>query len=411
MPPRGANDMSDVLILGAGMAGLGAALALQARGLDCVILDRGAPGQETSYGNAGILQSEASEPYALPRSPIALLQLALGQGNAVALDPRALPGQAEALLRYWWASRPSRHAEASKVYHQLISESLSAHAPLITAAGADALIQRDGYWEAYRTERALNAAETSARRMARVYGQANTVYSGEDLQRAEPALRGRMAGAVLWSGPWRCTDPGGLVQAYAALFEQRGGTIVAGDASALERNGAGWRAAGIDAAQVVVALGPWSPVLLRRFGYRVPMVAKRGYHLHFDGAHGLHRSLVDAENNIVLSPMKQGLRLATGADLSRRAAARPRQLQRGERAARELLDIGNAVETKAWSGTRPCLPGMLPLVTQAPRHKGLWLHFGHGHQGFTLGPATGERLSRAMTGDSGAVAGLDRGIL
>ncbi|SNR50247.1 NAD(P)/FAD-dependent oxidoreductase [Puniceibacterium sediminis] len=402
--------MSDVLILGAGMAGLGAALALQARGLNCVILDRGAPGQETSYGNAGILQSEASEPYALPRSPISLLQLALGQGNAVALDPLALPGQAGALLRYWMASRPSQHAKATQLYHQLISEAIPAHAPLITAAGADNIIQRDGYWEVYRTESAFYAAETNARRVARLYGHANTIFSGEDLHRAEPGLRGRLAGAVLWSGPWRASDPGGLVQAYAALFEQRGGRIMVGDATTLEQRGAGWRAAGIEAAQVVVALGPWSPELLRPFGYHVPMVAKRGYHLHFDGAHGLNRSVVDAERNIVLSPMKLGLRLATGAELSRRAVDHPRQLLHGERAARELLEIGNAVEQKAWSGTRPCLPGMLPLVTQAPRHKGLWLHFGHGHQGFTLGPATGERLARAMTGEPEAIAGLDQGI-
>ena len=79
-------------------------------------------------------------------------------------------------------------------------------------------------------------------------------------------------------------------------------------------------------------------------------------------------------------------------------------------AARELVDFGPASEKTAWTGTRPCLPGMLPLVRQAPRHKGLWLHFGHGHQGFTLGPATGERLARAMTGDAEAIAGLDRGI-
>ncbi|PIL21440.1 hypothetical protein P775_04580 [Puniceibacterium antarcticum] len=403
--------MSDVLILGAGMAGLGAALALQKHGLDCVILDRGAPGQETSYGNAGILQSEASEPYALPRSPLSLFQLALGRGNSVALDPFALPAQAAALLRYWLASSPSRYALTAKLYSTLISEAIPTHAPLITAAGADNLIQRDGYWEVYRTERAFDAAEVAARRMARLYAQPYEIFTKEALQRAEPGLKGNLAGAVLWSGPWRASDPGGLVQAYARLFEQRGGRIVAGDAATLEQHGSGWRASGVAAARVVVALGPWSPQLLRRFGYRIPMVSKRGYHMHFDGPHGLQRAIVDAERGIVLSPMRQGLRLATGAELSRRAAPQPRQLLRGERAARELVEIGQAVEPKPWSGTRPCLPGMLPLVTQAPRHKGLWLHFGHGHQGFTLGPATGERLARAMTGEREAVAGLDRGIL
>ncbi len=402
--------MSDILILGAGMAGLGAALALQARGLDCVVLDRSGPGRETSYGNAGILQFEASEPYSLPRSPLSLLQLALGQGNAVAVDPLALPKQVGALLRYWNASQPARLALTAKIYHQLISESLGAHAPLISASGADNLIQRDGYWEVYRTERALDGAEVAARRMARLYAQPYKLFGADALRREEPALKDKIAGAVLWTGPWRASDPGGLVQAYAGLFEQRGGKIVTGNATTLEQHGAGWRADGIEAEQVVVALGPWSPELLRKFGYRVPMVAKRGYHMHFDGDHGLHRAMVDAERSVVLSPMRQGLRIATGAELSRRATSYPRQMRRGELAARELVDFGPASEKTAWTGTRPCLPGMLPLVRQAPRHKGLWLHFGHGHQGFTLGPATGVRLARAMTGDVEAIAGLDRGI-
>ncbi|WP_372833261.1 NAD(P)/FAD-dependent oxidoreductase [Puniceibacterium confluentis] len=403
--------MSDVLVLGAGMAGLGAALALQARGYDCTVLDRVGPGQETSHGNAGILQSEASEPYALPRAPLTLLRMALGKDNAVALDPLALPGQAAALARYWWASQPGRHAATTVLYRQLISEAIPAHAPLIAAAGADGLVQRDGYWEVYRTGRIFEAAERAARRMAQLYAQPYTVFDGDALRHAEPALRSRLAGAILWTGPWRVTDPGGLVQAYARLFEKRGGRIVIGDATTLQRQGAGWRAGGYAAERVVVALGPWSPALLRQFGYHVPMVAKRGYHMHFNAAHGLRRSVVDAEHSLVLSPMRQGLRLATGAELSRRAAACPRQLRRGERAARELLDIGQPVEKVAWSGIRPCLPGMLPLVMQARNHNGLWLHFGHGHQGFTLGPATGERLARAMSGDASAVAGLDRGMI
>jgi glycine/D-amino acid oxidase-like deaminating enzyme len=39
----------------------------------------------------------------------------------------------------------------------------------------------------------------------------------------------------------------------------------------------------IDAEAAVVALGPWSPDLLGKFGYRFPMVRKRGYHRHFSG--------------------------------------------------------------------------------------------------------------------------------
>jgi D-amino-acid dehydrogenase len=42
---------------------------------------------------------------------------------------------------------------------------------------------------------------------------------------------------------------------------------------------------------------------------------------------------------------------------------------------------------------------MLPVVGRAPRHKGLWLNFGHGHQGFTLGPTTGRMLAGELAGN------------
>src|SRR5207247_6779817 len=149
----------------------------------------------------------------------------------------------------------------------------------------------------------------------------------------------------------------------------------------------------------VVALGPWSPELLARFGYRFPMVRKRGYHRHFSGGARLELPVQDPTFGYVIAPMARGLRITTGAELSGRSvSATPIQLERAEQAARGLLDLGEPVEKQPWSGIRPCMPDMLPVIGPAPKHKGLWMHFGHGHQGFTRGPATGRLLGGMMNG-------------
>ena len=134
------------------------------------------------------------------------------------------------------------------------------------------------------------------------------------------------------------------------------------------------------------------------------MILKQGYHRHFAARERPSRPIMLADQSAVLSPMIAGLRLATAVELPGRPRPDHRQLRRAEQAARRLLDLGDPVEEIPWTGTRPCLPGMLPLVREAPRHPGLWLHFGHGHQGFTLGPATAWRLAEAMEGDPQAVA-------
>ena len=403
--------MGDIAVLGAGMVGIATALALQARGHDCVVIDRAPPGRETSYGNAGFIQAEAVEPYALPGNPLALLRLAFGWKNAVALDWTSLPRQAPALAAYWRASLPPTLETVIPLWRQLVAEALPAHAPLIAASGAEALIRRDGYWQAHHASRTLDEAIVEATRRRERYGLAFTLADGAQMARAEPGLRAPLAGAIHWPAPWTCLSPGELVAAYARLFVQRGGRILVGDAGSLRQQGAGWQVCGLPVEQVVIALGPWSPDLLKPLGYDVPMVRKRGYHRHLAGDGGLRRPMLLADHSVVLAPMRDGLRITTGAELSTGAPrAHPRQLARGEAVARALLDLGAPVEALPWSGTRPCLPGMLPLVAPASRHRGLWLHFGHGHQGFTLGPATADRLARAIDGEAGAIAGLAGGV-
>ncbi|APZ50419.1 NAD(P)/FAD-dependent oxidoreductase [Salipiger abyssi] len=400
--------MAEFIVLGAGMVGIGAALALQARGHAVTVLDRSAPGTETSHGNAGVIQAEAVEPYAIPRDLATLFSYATGQSNDVLWHLRDLPAVAPALWRYFRHSAPARHAVLSKGYAPLVLSATADHAPLIAASESEALIRRTGLGELYRTARALDAAAANAERMRDRYGLGSEVLTGSALAEAEPALNGPLAGMLLWTDSWSSSDPGALTRAYADLFLARGGRVLTGDATSLTETGSGWTVESsegpVEASDVVVALGPWSPDLLAPLGYRIHMIWKRGYHGHFNAPTPLNRPCLDDANGIVMSSMTRGLRITTGAELVGRNAPRTlRQLERGQRAARELLDLGAPVPDSTWHGHRPCLPDMLPLVGAAPRHRGLWFDFGHGHQGFTLGPTTGRLLADIVEGQTDAV--------
>lgn len=395
--------MSCVIVLGAGMVGVATALALRDDGHDVVIVDRKAPGRETSYGNAGIIQTEAVEPYALPRDLASLVRIALGRGNDVRYHLAALPALAPALWSYFRASRTDRHREIARSYAPLIRRATADHQPLIAASDADHLIRRDGFYQILRSQTAFDRAATKARRIEATYGVGLEMLSGVDLQRREPALRRAFAGAVHWTDPWTCRDPGGLVEAYARLLRSRGGNFEKGDATTLAASGTGWTVTAetgrIEAEHAVIALGPWAPDLLRRHGYRFPMVYKRGYHRHFVNTGGLSITLHDPDFGMVVTPMIDGVRIATGAELApAEAPATPLQLERATAMARHLTELGEPVEAEPWMGRRPCLPGMLPFVGRLPRHRTLWGNFGHGHQGFTLGPTTGRLLAERMTG-------------
>jgi D-amino-acid dehydrogenase len=395
---------TDVLVLGAGMVGVGTALQLARRGHAVCLVDRRDPGLETSFGNAGIIQCEAMVPYAFPRDLTTLVPAALRRSIGIHYHVDALPGLARPLASYWQASAPDRHAALSLAYSALVRHCLAEHDILIEEAGAHALMGSGGYHWAYRTPEALATGAADADRLAQRFGVRHTVLDGAGMARAEPYLRSRLAGGIYWPDPRACTDPGALVAAYAKRFVALGGTLAKGDATTLARDGRGWCVTTADgpvrARHAVVALGPWSAQLAAQWGYRLPLFVKRGYHQHFRGGPGLQRPLLDAERGYVLAPMTEGVRLTTGAEFAHQdAPATPVQLQRATAAARELLNLPSPAEADPWLGSRPCTPDMLPVIGPAPGHAGLWFHCGHAHQGFTLGPVSGRLLAEMISGE------------
>ncbi len=398
--------MSDIIVLGAGIVGVCIAIHLQRRGRSVLLVDRREPGRETSYGNAGFIQREGVRPRAFPRELGELMRIAAGRGLDSRYDLSALPGYAAPLARYWWHSAPERYRRIVAEYAPFIAHSVSEHADLIAAAGAEDLIARRGWMLVYRTEAKRDAAFTDAER-DREHGVAHTRLDGGELARVEPALRLPLAGALHWTDPWTVRDPGALVEAYARLFRSLGGTIAIGEADTLRPSGAGWEvatAAGpTRAGAVVLALGPWAAEATRRLDYAFPLFIKRGYHREYralpEGQ--LNHPVLDAETGYLLAPMRRGVRLTTGAEFARLDAPdNTTQVDGAEAVARQLLSFGERLDPAPWRGARPCTPDMKPIIGRAPRHENLWFAFGHAHHGLTLGAATGRLIGELMSGET-----------
>lgn len=401
-----ADMTADAIVLGAGIIGVSTALQLARRGKSVVLVDRRGPGEETSYGNAGLIQREGVVPYGFPQQFGLILRYALNNRIDAHFHWRAIPSVTSFLAKYWWHSNLSRHQLIAKAYAPLIEHSISTHNELIEEAGAQDLIAKDGWTEVFRTSAKRDGELQEAARLRKEYNVTFKELTPADISQQEPNLSGDFVGGLKWEDPWSIRDPYALTMAYIRLFEKLGGRVLKGDARSLSKTATGWRVVAgdgtIEAKDVVVALGPWSDTVTKPLGYRFLVGVKRGYHMHYGtkGNAKLNGWTMDAERGYFLAPMNQGIRLTTGAEFALRDAPQtPVQLDRAEAVARTIFPLGERLDPEPWMGARPCTPDMMPVIGKAPRHKGLWFAFGHAHHGLTLGPVTGQVIAEAITGE------------
>ena len=397
---------ADAVVLGAGIVGVSVAVHLQKRGRATVLVDRRGAAEETSFGNAGLVQREGVYPYGFPHDFGALFRYGLNRTIDAHYHPSAIPRLAPFLWKYWHHSRPARHQAIARLYAKLIEHCVSEHEGLAKEAGAQDLFRRTGWMKIFRTERERDRRFAEAERWRGEFGLNFVLLDQKQIQGAEPHLSPVLTGALHWTDPLAVVDPHDLVLRYEKYFQKLGGRFVQGDATSLAQEGGRWSVALPDgkicSKDAVIALGPWSDVVTRALGYDLPLAVKRGYHMHYRAAGKavLNHPVLDTERGYFLAPMRRGIRLTTGAEFALRDAIRtPVQLGRAEPIARELFPLAERLDAEAWMGSRPCTPDMMPVIGAAPRHRNLWFAFGHAHHGLTLGPVTGRLVAEMACGE------------
>ncbi|MDE1566816.1 NAD(P)/FAD-dependent oxidoreductase [Aquabacter sp. P-9] len=394
----------DCVVLGAGMVGVGSALHLQAAGLSVALVDRRAPGEETSFGNAGVIEGSALFPVSFPRDLKVLVRHALKLAPQSNYRLGALPGLLPWIYAYFIASGTAGLAQSARDLRPLMAAARADHSVLAKAAGARHLLRPTGWVKIYHSEADFLSAQPE-RELARSVGVACEELDTAGVRALEPHLKPDFVRGSFWPDCDNCDDPGGLVKAYARLFEQRGGLVLNGDARSLRRSSGRWRvetAEGpVDADRVVACLGPWSLDLLGPMGLKLPFAVKRGYHIHLAPEPGvtLSRAIVDRAGGFCLQSTRYGIRATTGIEFALRDdPPDTRQAKLVAPLARRLLPLGDVRETQPWLGRRPAFPDSKPVLGEMPGQPGVWVNFGHSHWGFTLGPTTGKLLAQMMTG-------------
>ena len=402
---KGINMRYDVIVIGAGMVGTSIAWHLQKNNSQVLLLDKKQPGEETSYGNAGIITREAVNIKPFPRSFREVFRVLPNNSTDIRYRWSAIYHLKSPLLQYWMSSSPKKVKEIDKAWSALIQHCTNEHDPMIKASGADGLVRKIGWIELHRISNSYEYAIGKAKKAAD-QGVEYEVLSLAALKELEPNINFEdYVGGIHWKNSWQIKNPSNLVKAYAENFEQMAGEIKQSTVNSVIQTEEGWQVTTDGETylcqDLVIAAGPWSTSLIEPLGYKIPLFPMRGYHQHFKmtDKNEFSHSLFDVDKGFVMGAMDQGIRITTGAEMAMSDDPKNfNQLESVLTYARNVLPLDVAVESEAWCGTRPCLPDMKPIIGPASKHDNLWFAFGHAHQGMTLGPVTGRLIEEMING-------------
>ena len=315
-----------------------------------------------------------------------------------------LPGVLPWLYRFWRSGSAQRVRQIVEAQSALMQRVPRDFDDVLQGTGSDFLREARGAILLYESAQAFAADAWKYRERDRL-GLDWRHLSAEELRTMEPSVR-LNGGVALFEPLWQhVTDPGDMTRRIAGDAVARGARLVRDRADGIAAQGSEIRVSTrsgstIEADRLVLATGVWSNALLGQLGHRVPLVAKRGYHVMYARPTvELNYPVMSASRHVVLTPMRHGLRVAGTAELA--AVDAPPDYARADalvKSARHFLpDLGGDGRSQ-WMGQRPMTPDSIPVLGALPGQPAVLCALGHGHYGLTQGPTTGRIISDLVFG-------------
>jgi D-amino-acid dehydrogenase len=399
-----------VLVLGGGVIGVTAAYYLTEAGHAVELVERrSAAALETSFANAGEVSPGYSAPWAGPGVPIKAIHWMLMQHSPLVIWPLLDP----AMWR-WGAMMLANCTEGAYAVNKsrmvpIAEYSRDCMKALRAATGITYDERMQGTLQLFRTQKQLDGIAKDVA-VLRQYGVPYEVLDRAGFVGVEPGLAAtqhKFIGALRLPG-----DETGDCH----LFTQRLGTMAATrgarlrfDTAILGLERAGDRLSGVRttagtlaADAVVMALGSYTPLMLKQLKLRIPVYPVKGYSLTLpivDATRAPESTIMDETHKVAVTRLGSRIRVGGTAELAGYSLAlrEPRRATL-EHVANDLFPGGGDVaRADFWCGLRPMTPDGTPIIGATPIAN-LYLATGHGTLGWTMAAGTGRVIADLISG-------------
>jgi D-amino-acid dehydrogenase len=399
-----------VLVLGGGVIGVTSAYYLAKAGHEVTVVERQpTPACETSFANAGEVSPGYSSPWAGPGVPVKAIKWLLMKHGPLVVRPKLDPAMWIWLLKMLRNCTSARYAINKSRMIPIAEYSRDCLRALRAEIGIRYDERSRGTLQLFRKSAQLDGTADDIE-VLRQYGVPYEVLDRAGCVGAEPALAGvkdKFVGGLRLPED-ETGDCHMFTEALAARAAELGvkfafNTTIESLISDGSRIGGVVTSAGLLRADAyVVALGSWSPRLLRPLGVSVPVYAIKGYSITVpvvDPDAAPVSTVMDESYKVAITRLGDRIRVGGTAEIS--GYSNKLHAERRATLDHSVSDLfprgGNLAEASFWCGLRPMTPDGPPVIG-ATRYPNLHLNTGHGTLGWTMACGSGRVLADLVSG-------------
>ncbi|MGO4713798.1 D-amino acid dehydrogenase [Bradyrhizobium sp. 2TAF24] len=411
-----------VAVLGSGVIGVTSAYYLARAGHAVTVVDRQAgPALETSFANAGEISPGYASPWAAPDVPMKALKWLFMEHAPLILRPKPDPAMLAWLLSTLRNCTPERYAVNKRRMMRLAEYSREQLIALREDTGIRYDERQQGTLQLFRTHKQVDAAAKDIEVLRRD-GVRFEVLDPAGCVAAEPALT-HVQGLI--KGGLRLPDDetGDCYKFTGQLAELAGrlGVDFRYGVTIREITRKGAEIVGVQTSEgvitadtYVIALGSFTPRVVRALGLRVPVYPVKGYSITIpivDATRAPESTVMDETYKVAITRLGDRIRVGGMAEVSGFTNDLPAE-RRGtlEQSVNDLFPAsGNLAAATFWSGLRPMTPDGTPVLGRTPI-RNLVLNTGHGTLGWTMACGSGRVVADLVSGRSPEIETADLGL-
>lgn len=397
--------MKKVVIIGGGIVGLSTAYYLQKEGHQVTIIDQSDFSSGASYVNAGYITPSHIISLAAPGIITKGLKWMLNPASPFYIKPRLDSDFLRWALAFKKSANKKKVATSIPVIKDINVFSRELYQEMKNSGDFDFHYEHKGLLMAYKNEK-VGEEEWQVGQKAMQLGLKVAHLSPKEVEEIQPKANLDIKGAVYFHSDAHMT-PNHFMRDMLAHLKRKGVTVLAKEKvldiiltkDTISSVVTDHRK--IDADEVVMAAGSWTPMLSKKLGIRMLLQAGKGYRIDVKRPTNITLPTILCEAKVAVTPMDGFTRFAGTMEIGGiNHKIHPTRVNAIANAAAHYfkgVEILEEEKTNAQCGLRPVTPDGLPYIGRTSKYRNLTIATGHAMMGWSMGPATGKLITEIIS--------------